>query len=1219
MLRVRISRPAGGTVIARSRGSMSAYVLNGTYRSDDDPQVLVNVMVRGQSYAASVDVAARRWQATIALDCPSRVMLRATMHARVRDAAGQWSIRTLRSPWLLLVVRDPQDDPAYLIHGSVVDVRDLPLPDLTVRALDVDPRSRADALGESVSDDDGAVAFVFRESAFAESAAEGGPDVLLQVWRGGTQLPAQLVGRRGNLIFAAAIDEPPFVLRVTGVTGVALGREIRAKWRALGGSRGFLGRPNGDEAAVPGSPSARVAHFAGGSICWTPDFGAKVIYGLIRERWRALGAEASALGLPVTDEIDDPVAPGARASVFEHGVVRWRPGQTAASDGPHDFARLHGAMRAQVLARFFAIGKNGRRNLPSTYHHLAAPVPASSDAATRHAADLARWRIVAHNSENPLLFGVNLVAMLAVEQNAGNQESRAALSDWLQTLRSLSTWANTGPEGEGRLPQRWDAGTFLDAENERHGFLALDSGYAGSLRASDPHHHARRSAETLTALLGPRAAAADRERYEHYATRFRVWELSMDELVGLVTSYWLIAKLSTDTVLTAEVRRQSKRVGNYLADHGYLLVRPTGGFSWRGAAEMLPAMEHPISRALTAAAGGGIDFVARASMERVLELAGHWEQLKGPIAGWRTLAWVATLSAVSTSPVARAIGLVANDFTSIFGGQTLSPDTLGAAGALYLHRDVFDIHDRGGQDAGPALALLLRACGDKPRVFRNLTAAIAALGDLAGRQKSWAAAFPGTLCLTGLDDSDATVRSAFATWLALRQAIPRLETKGVGSRTLWVAAVAALLADNDPRAEQRLVELLDRAVVELFRDCYFDPVLPVGAHQLVENGPFEPHEYALMPYFLYGLNPSAPYGVLDFLAAHALASWHARRRADRGAPVTAARYPAPLTAATMASWPTPAVPAHCLPAFGPGGIPIESIHGASPTPAQLSNGVPLAFGSVPRRRATPAPWPAATQLLCDVTVIVPAMTGGEVATGVTLHPGLEYSIEARGTIWAGRLLDPQHGPEGLERPVLDARWPLHVGLDPAANAFCLLGRLNGWFRIGDRRSRRRWCFPEPRALFLRINDGEKVSGSGQYTARVRVWGPASGSWDPPVYRAPQSLDDGATLVTVDPRDLIEVSVERGVARAGTVVFRLVTSGSVTAPKELVTLGVAPARRIRVDGTTRSGEFTLNAAELGTGSLTLHRQSGLAMQQVRLLGALAAVPLEASVTLNWVLD
>ena len=94
----------------------------------------------------------------------------------------------------------------------------------------------------------------------------------------------------------------------SGTGAYALAGLILDRYRTLGGPDGPLGFPTTDETATP-DKVGRFNHFAGSggaSIYWTPNTGAHGVYGLIRDRWAALGWERGPLGYPATDENDTP-------------------------------------------------------------------------------------------------------------------------------------------------------------------------------------------------------------------------------------------------------------------------------------------------------------------------------------------------------------------------------------------------------------------------------------------------------------------------------------------------------------------------------------------------------------------------------------------------------------------------------------------------------------------------------------------------------------------------------------------------------------------------------------------------------------------------------------------------------------------------------------------------------------------------------------------------
>ncbi len=104
---------------------------------------------------------------------------------------------------------------------------------------------------------------------------------------------------------------------------------ISDKYAVLGGGSGFLG---GARSAETQNSDAKGWHqlFAAGVIYWHPDLGAYEVHGAILNRWRTLGAEASPLGYPMTDETSTPDGVG-RYNHFRHGSIYWHP-RTGAHD-----------------------------------------------------------------------------------------------------------------------------------------------------------------------------------------------------------------------------------------------------------------------------------------------------------------------------------------------------------------------------------------------------------------------------------------------------------------------------------------------------------------------------------------------------------------------------------------------------------------------------------------------------------------------------------------------------------------------------------------------------------------------------------------------------------------------------------------------------------------------------------------------------------------------
>ncbi|GAA1974336.1 hypothetical protein [Microbacterium pumilum] len=115
--------------------------------------------------------------------------------------------------------------------------------------------------------------------------------------------------------------------------------QILALWLIHGGSRGFLGLPEGREAApatkYDGPPDSRSVVFGGGRIYWSPRTGAHEVHGAILTHYLAKSSDAVALfvppnsahlGLPTSDEHDIEGVRGARLSTFERGSIYWTAG-----------------------------------------------------------------------------------------------------------------------------------------------------------------------------------------------------------------------------------------------------------------------------------------------------------------------------------------------------------------------------------------------------------------------------------------------------------------------------------------------------------------------------------------------------------------------------------------------------------------------------------------------------------------------------------------------------------------------------------------------------------------------------------------------------------------------------------------------------------------------------------------------------------------------------
>ncbi len=101
---------------------------------------------------------------------------------------------------------------------------------------------------------------------------------------------------------------------------------INSVWTAAGGDTSQLGPKDGGVYPV-GAGFGQ--NFAGGAVYFTPDTGARAMYGAILDKYRALGGPAdSDLGFPNIDEGPGRVSPDSRNTTFSAGdkpVIFWTP------------------------------------------------------------------------------------------------------------------------------------------------------------------------------------------------------------------------------------------------------------------------------------------------------------------------------------------------------------------------------------------------------------------------------------------------------------------------------------------------------------------------------------------------------------------------------------------------------------------------------------------------------------------------------------------------------------------------------------------------------------------------------------------------------------------------------------------------------------------------------------------------------------------------------
>ncbi|MEU4316814.1 esterase [Nocardia sp. NPDC024068] len=132
--------------------------------------------------------------------------------------------------------------------------------------------------------------------------------------------PTETSGAEGS----ATPDEDPnadageTTVQTPDGTEVTVKGSIYQKYTEAGGPTGTLGMPEGEEQVV--ADGGRYQDFTGGTIFFSEETGAHVVWGDIREAWEANGGAEGQLGFPVSDEEDTPEG---KMSEFQGGTITW--------------------------------------------------------------------------------------------------------------------------------------------------------------------------------------------------------------------------------------------------------------------------------------------------------------------------------------------------------------------------------------------------------------------------------------------------------------------------------------------------------------------------------------------------------------------------------------------------------------------------------------------------------------------------------------------------------------------------------------------------------------------------------------------------------------------------------------------------------------------------------------------------------------------------------
>ena len=783
---------------------------------------------------------------------------------------------------------------------------------------------------------------------------------------------------------------------------------------------------------------------------------------------------------------------------------------------------LYGELRAQVLARFFAYGRYFRANhlalantlgsvrnsasVPDTdpeqanrdsgavtceNRSMVRPTP-YADAAGLLGQDPAvqeveRWRVADHDRENPLLYGSQLLVALTVEHLFGRKDALPIIRLALKAIGSLYKFEGNHFDG---YPIRWDPVTSdrwatQDQAGRQEPLYCCEFLRAGGAYLySTPFNHPAYVPYNPVAHPDANPSHNDDDPDRLQSLRLhRHWEASQDELVGVVLTYDFVYHHIDDTQLRREIRRQVTNLGDYLAEHGYLLVRPSGGFSARGASGVLPALEYPFGRVFERITGN--PYPSRASFERAMELAGVWPCMEERV----------TITSIGGSAVGAVVGLifgpifgtasgspVASAFGTVLGGVLggISGWFAGRALGVHLSQDCFDVEDE-NMRLEFASAYLLKLLPPKLRFTLWI--------ENAHRGKdAFSRNFPPFLGLTALADPDRTVRDGFFSSHRNERAV---EEKGRKGHTGFASAVAAVLGAVEQ--ESSLREWLDDAHAN-FDSASRNRLLTLKNTKLPSGFVAEQVREGTPP----NGEPESPMGALEYLACLALSWLRVREFEQSGSyPAGGALVRPPND---LSTWPSPVVPAAVI---ASGVVPALPQYGTDP---EIPSYIPLSHALFPAddeaevppettKSETPPPSVPAPVVTNEYTVLV-RESDAEINTQVPVYTDDRVTITARGTIWAGVWLTGRNGPGGWDTIDHNKKFPL-----PGSHPFCLLYKLVptgqsagnvSWKRLGPHSGeppQSVLSFDWPggaTTLYLRTNDDKPGNGDGYFTCSVKV-------------------------------------------------------------------------------------------------------------------------------------
>jgi hypothetical protein len=424
--------------------------------------------------------------------------------------------------------------------------------------------------------------------------------------------------------------------------------------------------------------------------------------------------------------------------------------------------------------------------------------------------------IVNHGRENPLIASGQLLSLMAIEYYLGNLDAAKIIQSALTSIDSLYKYKSFGNDFEGYII-RWDAVTSDLWQEEivgdkivpKHCFNFLTD-EAGNILYCTPFDHP----DYVT-----QENDLDNIRYPYFV-RYRHFEPSMDEIIGLLMGYDMVYRFVNNSEIKDMVRAQVNRLGNYLAAHAYLLARPLGGFACRGAAGPNPAFEFVCSEIFYRITGNR--YQIRSDWISVVDKAGIWQHAKDKING-ATLGFLAGAAGIAgfapiLEPILFEAGLDLRAF-NIF------PWDIAFAAAIIVNKNYFDVQSdsrKTEEQDSFAISYLLLQISTKDRISLWLNGVTSGIGGFAKKfPRFWG--FPSLQIPSKSDNSDILLNKLFLNWYDWYYQLMQKYRNGTEnekdywndnhSTIAWDCALA-LLNKGEADLEARLVSILND--VEIF-------------------------------------------------------------------------------------------------------------------------------------------------------------------------------------------------------------------------------------------------------------------------------------------------------------------------------------------------------------------------------------------------------------------